>query len=114
MAFAVDLLAVGPLSRYAPVPSIAAQSPAEPDAHVLFARSREAYRAGRFADAAALHREAYRLKPDPVLLYNLGRACEKLEDSRCAVDAYTKYLESATDVPDRESIKVRLSELQSK
>src|SRR5262249_38752530 len=64
-------------------------STAEERAFDLFEKSKVAYREGRFAEAADLLAEAYKAKPEPVLLYNLGRACEGLGDLQRAIGAYT-------------------------
>jgi tetratricopeptide (TPR) repeat protein len=58
----------------------------------LFEQSVEAYRAGRFADAATMLREAYGLEPAPVLLYNLARALDADGQLVEARDAYARYL----------------------
>src|SRR5258706_15780044 len=71
-------------------------------------RSAELYRQGRYADAIALLREAYRRKPEPVIQYNLARACEMLEDYACAITAYESYL-SGAHPPDRAAIEARVA-----
>jgi tetratricopeptide (TPR) repeat protein len=89
-----------------------AQVPAEPSAEVravdLNRRSAELFRQGRYSEAAALLREAYRLKPDPVLQYNLARACDLMADYACAVAAYESYLTKAQPT-DRPAVEARLA-----
>jgi tetratricopeptide (TPR) repeat protein len=77
----------------------------------LFDRSEVAYRAGRFADAAQLLRDAYALKPEPVLLYNLARAYEGMGDLDRAVKAYGDYLTADPNAKDRASIETRIATL---
>lgn len=60
----------------------------------LFEQSDKAYKAGNFEEAAKLLREAYSLYPEPLLLYNLGRAQEGMGDSRGAVQSYEQYLQA--------------------
>lgn len=43
-----------------------------------------------------------------MLLYDLGRACERMNDARCAVDAYEGYL-AQTSPPDRAAIEQRIA-----
>jgi tetratricopeptide (TPR) repeat protein len=87
------------------VPTLAwAATPEDNSAIRLYERSAELYRAGRFAEAAELLRDAYRRAPDPVLLYNLGRACERMGDLPCVIDAYKRYLANASP-PDRGAIE---------
>jgi tetratricopeptide (TPR) repeat protein len=78
----------------------------------LFEKSAASYRMGRFEEAAALLREAYALKPVPVLLYNLARAYEGLGDFDRALQAYTDYLAKAPNAPDIGAIQTRIATLQ--
>jgi hypothetical protein len=78
----------------------------------LYNDSLRRYREGRFKEAADLLRELYRAKPVPVLLYNLGRACEGMEDLECAVLAYTRYLSEEPEIADRGAIEQRVETLR--
>jgi tetratricopeptide (TPR) repeat protein len=77
----------------------------------LFKQSAERYREGKFSEAADLLRQAYAREPEPLLLFNLGRACESMGDAKCAIDAYTRYLlEKAPN--DRGAIESRIATLK--
>jgi tetratricopeptide (TPR) repeat protein len=76
-------------------------------AYELYRLSAERYRAGQFKEAADLVRQAYAIHRDPVLLYNLGRACDGMGDLPCAIDAYERYL-AASSPPDRGAIEQRI------
>jgi tetratricopeptide (TPR) repeat protein len=76
-------------------------------------RSAELFRQGRFADAAVLLREAYRRRPDAVLQYNLGRACEEMGDLACAVAAYETYLANGRPT-DRAAVEARLERCRTR
>jgi tetratricopeptide (TPR) repeat protein len=78
----------------------------------LFDKSAESYRAGRFAESAAMLREAYKLNHAPILLYNLGRALEGMGELKGAIDAYRSYLASAAKITDRQSLEQRIVTLQ--
>ncbi len=78
--------------RPADPPADAAAARVHSRAIALFEQSVEAYRAGRFADAATMLREAYGLEPAPVLLYNLARALDADGQLVEARDAYARYL----------------------
>lgn len=80
----------------------------EAEAVALHRRSAELYREGRYADAAVLLREAYRKTPDPVIQYNLGRACERMADYACASAAYETYLATGNP-PDRAAVETLLT-----
>jgi tetratricopeptide (TPR) repeat protein len=79
----------------------------------LFEKSDRAYKAGKFEDAAKLLREAYALHPEPILLYNLGRAQEGLGDTRGAIDSYEQYLAQAKQIQDRGAIERRIETLKA-
>ncbi len=70
----------------------------------------DAYRDGRYEEAADAFEEAYRVHPQAALLFNVGRCFEKVwlvkareSDLRRAVDAYRRYLAAV----DRASAKSR-------
>jgi tetratricopeptide (TPR) repeat protein len=89
-------------------PARAQDTTAEASALALNRRSHELYRQGRYAEAATLLREAYREKPEPVLQYNLARACEHMADYACAIEAYESYLANAHP-EDRASVEAQLA-----
>src|SRR5215212_10871269 len=95
----------------APTPAFA-DSEAEARALQLFEQSADRYRQGRFREAVELLQEAYRLSPEAVLLYNLGRAYEGLGDTAGALDAYTRYLAADPNAADRASIESRVATLK--
>lgn len=78
----------------------------------LFAASAVDYRAGRFAEAARLLREAYRLNPVPNLQYNLARALEGQGDLPGAIAAYRSFVATAGEVPDRAALEQRILTLE--
>jgi tetratricopeptide (TPR) repeat protein len=78
----------------------------------LFDESIERYRQGRFQEAIDLLKQAYALKPAPVLLYDLARAYEGLGDTDGALDAYRAYLRDDPTAKDRGGIEVRIATLQ--
>src|SRR4051812_6436550 len=79
----------------------------------LFEQSAKAYRDGRFQDAIDLLVEARRIKPEPVLLYNIGRAYEALGKPTEAADAYAAYLEEDPKAADRRAIEIRITTLRA-
>lgn len=78
----------------------------------LFEESVQAYREGRFEDAVERLLEARRIKPVPVLLYNLGRAHEALGRAAEAADAYAAYLVEDPAAADRRAIEARIALLR--
>lgn len=81
-------------------PAVGAQVPDA--ARGAFERGVAAMRAGRPADAATAFAESYRLRPVPVVLYNLGLAHRDAGDRREAWIAFARYVNTASNVdPER-------------
>src|SRR5687768_17153818 len=78
----------------------------------LFEESQTAYNAGDLERATALLRAAHALHPEPILLYNLGRALEGLGETEEAAEAYERYLAEGTDIEDRAAIERRVATLR--
>lgn len=79
----------------------------------LFEKSDKAYKGGKFEEAVTLLEEAYRLYPEPLLLYNLGRAQEGLGDLPGAVASYERYLKDGKQIADRGAIERRVATLKA-
>jgi tetratricopeptide (TPR) repeat protein len=92
-------------------PPAAAQTP-QARAAELFNKGAEAYRRGDFQQAIALLVEARSLDPQPVLLYNLGRAYEDSGDVDAAIATFAKYLEEDPKAGDRGAIEQRVERLK--
>jgi len=89
----------------------AAASP--PDrSYQLFLDAEKAYGEGRAEEAVKLLEEAYRLKPEPVLLYNLARAHETLGHLEQALDCYRRYLAADPKAAGRGAITARITALE--
>jgi tetratricopeptide (TPR) repeat protein len=93
--------------------SVTARAAPEPTSEELFAQGAIAYRAGRFAEAAALLERARRLEPSPILDYNLARAYEGDGRNEEAIRCYERYLSSAGEIPDRGRIERRIASLRA-
>jgi tetratricopeptide (TPR) repeat protein len=88
---------------------------AEAQALVLAERSKVAFDEQRYEDAIRLIEEAYRLKPEPVLLYNLGRAYQENGQFEQAIVTFERYLAIAgEELQDRAAIEERIAMLRSK
>ena len=55
---------------------------------------------------------AYRLKPDPVFLYNLAQAHRLSENAERALYFYRAYLRSSTNPPNRHEVEGRIETLE--
>jgi tetratricopeptide (TPR) repeat protein len=56
---------------------------------------------------------AYRLRPEPVLLYNLGQAYRLLDDPEQALYFYRAYLRNDERAPNRADVEARIEALQT-
>lgn len=79
----------------------------------LAAEGAQHYKQGEFEVSAALLRQAYALYPQANLLYNLGRSLEGMGDFAGAIDAYERYLATATKIEDRGAIERRITTLKA-
>jgi len=78
----------------------------------LFEQGERAYGEGRFAEAADLVRRAYELQPEPILLFNIGRALEGQGDIDGAIESYAQYLDAAPHAENRGLVERRLQVLR--
>jgi tetratricopeptide (TPR) repeat protein len=110
LAFAVMLVAL--TSAAAPA---RAEEPGSVEAQALdlFDKSEASYQKGRFAEAARYLRDAYALRPEPVLLYNLARAYEGMGELEHAAHAYEDFLAAEPNAKDRASIETRVATLHN-
>lgn len=82
-------------------------------ARVAAKRASAAYNLGQFEEAAALYEEAYRLVPDPILLYNLGQSYRQASKLDKALITYRSYLRTAPeDAPNRVKVQQWVDELE--
>jgi tetratricopeptide (TPR) repeat protein len=79
---------------------------------VQFEKGKAAYRLGEFDEAIAAFREGYRLKADPVFLYNIALAHRGKEDFEKAIFFYQSYLREAPDAANRVAVEAKIAELQ--
>ncbi len=82
------------------------------EALALFEKSSTAYDRGHFGEAIDLLVRSYALKPEPVLLYNMGRAYEGLGDLAKATAAYEQFLAAQPDTPDRGALERRIATMR--
>ena len=82
-------------------------------ARVATKQAAAAFNLGHYDEAASLYEEAYRLVPDPILLYNLGQSYRQANQLDKALIAYRSYLRTAPDdAPNRAKVKQWVSELE--
>src|SRR5690349_20152073 len=80
----------------------------------LFECGTEAYRAGRYEEAADLFARAHEIEAVPDLTYNLARSLENLGRHAEAAVAYRRYLVESPDAEDRLGIEERIHTLEAR
>jgi tetratricopeptide (TPR) repeat protein len=70
------------------------------------------YDLGKFRDAAHEYEEAYKYKPDPALLFNIGQAYRAAGDAESALTAYKSYLRKVPEAPNRHEVETHIERLQ--
>lgn len=93
-------------------PASSASSSEKTRAAELFKKGSEAYMKGDFTTAIANLEEAYKIDPQPVLVYNRARAHEGLGHTDEAIKLYEQYLQEEPSSPDRGAIEQRLATLK--
>ncbi len=84
------------------------------DSRVVAQQAKAAFDAGDFPTAARLLEQAYRLKPWPVYLYNLGRTYQQAGNSEQAVAAYERYLEAEPRSADAGAVRESIRQLKER
>lgn len=107
LAIALTLGLLGPMGvrAQAPEDGRAAARELAVEAHARF-------EAGDADGAVELLLEARATHPEPVLLYNLGRAYEASGRLREAIDAYERFVEEAPDAPSRAAVELTITSLR--
>ncbi len=93
-------------------PEAPADAAAPSAASSAYAAGVEHFKAGRYADAIREFNKAYRVDPNPVLVFNMARAFEEMKQYPSAVEFYRKYLEMAPNAKDAETVKQSLRTLE--
>jgi tetratricopeptide (TPR) repeat protein len=67
---------------------------------------------GRFGEAAQEYEQAYQLKNDPALLFNLGQAYRFNGDYAKAIVAYKSFLRHVPNAPNAAEVQQHIADLQ--
>lgn len=85
---------------------------AEAKAHVEEAR--KAFAKKKYGVALTEFQAAQRLKPAPVLWFNIGKCYEKLNEAPSALRAFRLFLHEAPATPDRKEVTAAISRMETK
>ncbi len=76
----------------------------EVQAKAAYAAGVQHFKAKRYADAIREFNKAFRVDPNPVLVFNMARAFEELNEYDSAIEFYRRYLEMAPDADDAPTV----------
>lgn len=83
-----------------------------PEAAEAYRAGVEHFKAARYTDAIAEFNKAYRIAPNPVLVFNMARAFEELKAFDSAIEFYSRYLEMAPKATDRAAVQDAIRTLE--
>jgi len=104
----VTLLALVPAPARAQAPDQAVETPAQ----AAYRAGVEHFKANRFEDAIREFNKAYRLDPNPVLVFNMARAFEETRQYTSAIEFYRRYLTMAPESTDRQAVEDSIRTLE--
>jgi hypothetical protein len=81
-------------------------------ARAAFQWAQKLYKEARYASAIEKFEEAYRLKPHPSILFNIGRCYEQLGEIPRALRSYRDYLKAMPDAKDKEQVTSAILNLE--
>jgi tetratricopeptide (TPR) repeat protein len=92
----------------------AAPPPADDAARAkqAFVWAQKLYKQARYTEAIEKFEEAYRLKPHPFVLFNIGRCYEQLNEIPKALRSYREYLKAMPEAKDRELVSDAIVNLE--
>jgi len=71
------------------------------------------YDLGEFKQAIDSYKAGYRIKSDPVFLYNIGQSHRMLKEYDQAIAAYKAYLRNRPDAPNRKEVEAKIEDMRS-
>jgi tetratricopeptide (TPR) repeat protein len=83
------------------------------EAKARFTAGESHYNLNEFSDALREFKEAYRLYPDPVFLYNLGQCERQLNHYEEAGRFYRSFLRKMPKAPNRAEVERKIDEMEA-
>ena len=96
----------------APVLAVADDDP-DPEYIAKKSSATEAFKAGRFAQAAQLYTEAFEISPRGNLLYNIGLSYENAGEIEQAVKFYERFVQALPNSPQRPAVQRQIATLKT-
>ncbi len=86
---------------------------ASSEAKGYYQKGMKAYNLSEFTEALNAFKEAYRVKPDPVFLFNIAQCHRRLSDPEQASAFYHSYLREAPSAPNRPEVERIILEMDA-
>jgi hypothetical protein len=90
-----------------------ADKDAKQEAKARFVSGQSHYNLNEFSPALVDFKEAYRLLPDPVFLYNLGQCERQLGHLEEAIRFYRSFLREQPKAPNRQDVVHKIDEMET-
>jgi tetratricopeptide (TPR) repeat protein len=90
-----------------------ADKDAKQEAKARFVSGQSHYNLNELTEALGDFKEAYRLLPDPVFLYNLGQCERQLGHLEEAVRFYRSFLREQSKAPNRQDVVHKIDEMEA-
>src|SRR5689334_16732332 len=81
------------------------RSPEIKHAKQLYDEGLKHYNVGEYREALQSFKDAYFIKPDPTLLFNMAQSYRQLGDSESAARQYRTYLREVPNAPNRAEVE---------
>lgn len=98
----------------APKPDTAGTKDPKAAARALFDYAQREYDLGNFTDALDSYSEAYRLLPEPALLFNIGQCHRQLGQYERAAFFYRRYLALDAESPNAPLVNQLIQQMEAK
>jgi tetratricopeptide (TPR) repeat protein len=99
------------LASQQPCPVDAASGDSKQEAKARFREAQKHYNLSEFSEALLEFKEAYRLQPDPVFLYNIGQCERQLGHLEEASRFYRSYLRENPKAANRQEVERKIDEI---
>jgi tetratricopeptide (TPR) repeat protein len=107
---AAGVLVFVPASQL-PCPADAVSGDSKQEAKAHFREAQKHYNLSEFSEALLEFKEAYRLQPDPVFLYNIGQCERQLGHLEEASRFYRSYLRESPKAANRQEVERKIDEI---
>jgi tetratricopeptide (TPR) repeat protein len=92
----------------------AAAPDATAKARAMFKQAEVHFSVGEFGKALELYKEAYKAKPLPGFLFNMGQCHRHLGEYKRALFLYQQYLDRVPDAPNKDEVKMLMGVCERK